>query len=94
MNNPANSYSLKMTFRSFTFDCVTFQVKWRLPDGEETSRHSFMRVLSDIQAIYIRASYGGDASNLESLRLLYFAPPVFALVTLFESLIGLCFCAL
>lgn len=94
MNNPANSYSLKMTFYSFTFDCVTFQVKWRLPDGVETSRHTFMRVLSDIQAIYIRASYGGDASNLESLRLLYFAPPVFALVTLFESLIGLWFCAL
>ena len=68
MNNPANSYSLKMTFCSFTFDCVTFQVKWRLPDDVETSRHTFMRVLSDIQAIYIRASYGGDASNLESLR--------------------------
>ena len=46
---------------------LVIQAKWRLPDGKPASRDTFMSVLSDVQAIYVRALYG-DGPSVTSLR--------------------------
>ena len=46
---------------------LVIQAKWHSSDGELTSRDTFMSVLSEVQAIYVKASYGDGPSDI-SLR--------------------------
>lgn len=47
---------------------LTLQGKWRLADGSQTPRNILMRVLSNVNAIYIRAFYGNGGSIPATLR--------------------------
>lgn len=47
---------------------LTLQGKWRLADGSQTPRNILMRVLSNVNAIYIRAFYGNGGPIPATLR--------------------------
>ena len=47
---------------------LTLQGKWHLADGSQTSRNILMRVLSNVNAIYVRAFYGNGGPIPATLR--------------------------